>query len=245
MNITNVKLDDVRKAFAAVPTKGSNVKFKGKVKANIDLNTHIQGLVPYRTFHVLTHSDFGEKSGRALILDRVPGQEGLLAEVRLPVIRETKPFYFHPGGSQVIGDCLVMPIESGNGESVITFFDLSSAPAIREVNPAARLQRQFNDAGSVGVTNLTMSGKNFWLLAAYDNGLTDFYLSDADVFPGKFKVIFTATLEETELQSFSLVTDVSDQVFAIGFHREGLRDKVVLYAIDLAAHTVTLASEGR
>ena len=37
-----MKLDDVPKAFAALPPKGRNVVSKGKVKANLDLNTHIQ-----------------------------------------------------------------------------------------------------------------------------------------------------------------------------------------------------------
>ena len=75
MNDTNVKLDDVAKAFTALPQKDRSVKSKGKVKANRDLNTHIQGLAPYRTFHLLTHSDFGEKAGRLLIVNRMPGQE--------------------------------------------------------------------------------------------------------------------------------------------------------------------------
>jgi hypothetical protein len=243
MNNTNVKLDDVRKAFAAEPAKGRDVKFKGKVKANNDLNTHIQGLVPYRTFHLVTQSDFGETSGRLLTVNRTPGQETLISALRLPVLRETKPFFFHPGGCQIIGDCLAVPIETGNGESVVTLFDVSKAPEIREVSPALRLERPFHDSGSVGVTNFTIAGKNFWLLCAYDNGATDFYLSEDETFPGKFKVIFSATLGETELQALNLVTDAADQVFAIGFHREGARDTAILYAVDLSNKTVSIVEQ--
>ena len=68
MNDTNIKLDDVAKAFAALPQKGRNVICKGKVKASGDLNTHVQGLAPYRTFHLITYSDFSEKTGRLLIV---------------------------------------------------------------------------------------------------------------------------------------------------------------------------------
>ena len=38
---------------------------------------------------------------------------------------ETRPFFFHPGGCQMIGDCMVVPIENGEGESFITFMDVS------------------------------------------------------------------------------------------------------------------------
>ena len=243
MNDTNIKLDDVAKAFAALPQKGRNVICKGKVKAGGDLNTHIQGLASYRTFHLITYSDFGEKTGRLLIVDRTPGQEALVSELKLPVMSEARPFYFHPGGCQIIGDCLVVPIENGEGESFITFMDVSDPKDIREVNPAARIARTYNDAGSVGVTNLTIAGKDFWLLCAYDNGGTDFYLSE-DPFPGKFKVIFSTTLEQRELQSLSLVTDVANNVFAVGMHRTPAgRDMAVLYAVDLAKKKVTIVND--
>ena len=237
-----MKLDDVPKAFAALPSKGRNVVSKGKVKASLDLNTHIQGLAPYRTLHLLTHSDFGENTGRLLVVDRTPGAEMLRAELTLPVMSPNKPFFFHPGGCQVIGDCLVVPIENGEGESIITFMDVSDPKNIREVNPLSRLARPHNDAGSVGITNLTIAGKDFWLLCAYDNGATDFYLSE-DPFPGKFNVIFSLALQESELQSLSLVTDVANNAFAIGLHRTGSgKDKAILYAVDLTMKKVSIVS---
>ena len=84
----------------------------------------------------------------------------------------------------MIGDCMVVPIENGEGESFITFMDVSDPKDVREVNPAARIARPHNEAGSVGITNLTIAGKDFWLLCVYDNGATNFYLSE-DPFPGK------------------------------------------------------------
>ena len=243
MNATNTKLDDVPKAFAALPANGRNVVSKGKIKANNDLNSHIQGLAPYRTFHLLTHSDFGERTGRLLIVDRTPGKETLAGELKLPVMSEDRPFFFHPGGCQVIGDCLVVPIENGEGESVITFMDVSDPKNIREVNPLSRLPRPHNDAGSAGVTNLTIAGKDFWLLSAYDNGAIDFYLSE-DPFPGKFKVIFSPVIQERELQSLSLVTDVANNVFAIGLHRTGAgRDEAILYSVNLTTKKMTSVSK--
>jgi hypothetical protein len=244
MNVTNTKLDDVRKAFDALPLNGLNVEFDGRIKANEDPNSHIQGLAPYRTFQLIAHSDFGEPAGRLLVASRLPGKERLVTELRLPVLSATKPFFFHPGGCQVIGDCLALPIETGDRRSVVTFFDVSDPQNIREVNPAARIDRPHSDAGCVGVTNFTVSGKTFWLLGAYDNGATDFYLSQDDTFPGQFTIAFSAKLEETEHQGFCLLTDVTDQVFAVGFHRTTLgRDMATLYTVDVAAKQISVVSE--
>ena len=101
---------------------------------------------------------------------RTPGREALVSELRLPVMSEARPFYFHPGGCQVIGDCLVMPIENGEGESFITFMDVSDPKDIREVSPAARIARTYNDAGSVGITNLTIAGKDSGNVMLYFHG---------------------------------------------------------------------------
>jgi hypothetical protein len=243
MNDTNPKLDDVERAFLAVPASGRHVACAGSIRANRDFNTHVQGLAPYRTFHLLTHSDYDEPSGRVLVVSREPGKERLVSEVRLPVLSEARPYYFHPGGCQMIGDCLVVVSETGEGQSTVLFVDVSDPRHIREVNPAARVVRAFNDAGSVGVTNVTIAGKDFWVLAVYDNGATDVYLSE-DAFPGVFRLVFSARVEQREHQSFSLLTDVRDRVFAIGMYRTLLfRDAAVLYEIDLTHKTITTLRE--
>ena len=45
------------------------------------------------------------------------------------------------------------------------------------------------------------------------------------------------------MQSLQLVTDVSDRVFAIGLHREVLKDKAILYEVDFAKKTFTVLKE--
>jgi len=241
MNTTNIKLDDVAKAFAALPAKGSDAAFSGKVKTNIDLNTHIQGLAPYRAFHLMTHSVAGDPAGRLLVVDRTPGSQKLVSEMTLPALSATKPFFFHAGGCQLIGDCLVIPAEDGRSRSVISFFDVSDVRNIVEVSPGSRIRRDFHEAGSVGVTNFSQNGKTFWLLCAYDNGATEFYLSADAEFPGSFRSLFSTTLDETEHQSLCLFTDVSDRVFAIGLHRTFLgQDMAILYSVDLAAKTMSV-----
>jgi hypothetical protein len=242
MNDTNPKIVNVRKAFDALPQKGRLIECDGKVASNFDFNTHIQGLAAYRTLHFLTYSEFNQSAGRLLSVDRTPGHEKLVGELRLPVLSSSRPFYFHPGGCQVIGDCLVLPAETGEGQSFVLFMDVSDPDNIHEVNPAVRLARPFNDTGAVGITNVTAGGKDFWVLAAYDNGATDVYISE-DAFPGAFKHAFPVDLEENGLQSLQLVTDVDDTVFAIGLHRAFPKDMAILYEVDLVKKTFRVVKE--
>ena len=50
-------LPDVKAAFDAIPTAGSDTLFAGTIRHDIDGNTHIQGLAAQRDYFLLTHSD--------------------------------------------------------------------------------------------------------------------------------------------------------------------------------------------
>jgi hypothetical protein len=242
MNVTNPRLLDVKTSFEAIPKKGRDVTFGGSIMADGDFHTHLQGVAAYRDFQLLTHSDRARKSGRILIADRRPNQLKLIEEFSLPTISSTPPFYYHAGGCQVIGDCLVVPAETGTGRSTVMFFDVSDATDIRELDPVTRILRN-EDAGSAGVTNCTESGVDVWWLAAYDNGNVDFYRTADPTLRG-FTHQFNVRLKETEHQSFCLLTDTSNRVFAIGLNKTfSGSDRAVLYQVDLVNQTATIAGE--
>lgn len=241
MDVTNLKINDVRKAFAAIPPVGRCINFAGRVEANNGAYTHIQGLAPYRTYHLLTHSDQGVCSGRLLVLDRTPGNEQLLGEpIPLPNLCHTVKGLDHPGGCQIIGDCLVIPVENRQRNSYITFFDLSDVTKPREIVAARKLRDR--KTGAVGITNYSRDGKTCWVLCAYDNGRADFYDSDDQKFPGTFSHSFEKEFDIDDHQSIFLVTEVNDRIFAIGLNYSlnplDAGDRATLYAVDLQAKTV-------
>jgi hypothetical protein len=247
MKVTNIKLSDVKKAFDAVPKIGRDDRFGGSVLADGDFNTHIQGLAAYGDFHLLTHSDRGSsrKSGRLLIANRKRDVQALAGEFSLPVVSDSLPFYFHPGGCQLIGDCLAVPVETGEGHSIVQFFDVSDPLDVHELDPASRVKRD-KDAGAVGITNFTRSETEVWLLCVYDNGATDFYQSIDKNFAGGFQLLFSVVppLKETEHQALCLLTDTSNRVFAVGLNKtfSGL-DVAVLYGVDLENRQVNMIEE--
>ena len=97
------------------------------------------------------------------------------------------------------------------------FFDVSDPTDIRELDPETRILRN-EDAGSVGITNVTESGVDVWWLGAYDNGNVEFYRTADPAFRG-FARQFSVKLKETEHQSFCLLTDTSSRVFAVGLNK--------------------------
>jgi hypothetical protein len=242
VKVTNSKLADVRKAFGSIPTRGRDARFTGRILADDEFRTHVQGVAAYQDFHLLTHSDERRKSGRVLVTSRKTGAQALVGEFSLPVVSTKPPFYFHAGGCQLIGDCLAVPAETGTGLSTLMFFDVSNPADIQELDTATRISRQ-RDAGAVGITNLMREGVEVWLLCAYDNGVVTFYQSGDSRLTG-FQQLFEITLKEKEHQSLCLLTDTSDRAFAIGLNKTFTgTDRAVLYEVDLANARVNAADE--
>src|SRR5215475_11204344 len=126
MNTKNDKLTDVRKAFASLPPIGEETVFPGHI-FELNPDSHIQGLSPYKDFLLMTHSVAGKPSGLLVTLRRT-GALGIIKEISLPVISQNDPHYNHPGGIQLIGDCLIIPMETEAGQdaaSAVCFFDIS------------------------------------------------------------------------------------------------------------------------
>jgi hypothetical protein len=114
MNVIDPSLPDVKAAFDAIPAIGLDAEFAGKVLRDNNGNTHIQGLAAQGDYFLLTHSDHSRKSGRLLIVRRQNGPQTLTAEYCLPIVDQVEPFFFHAGGCQMFGQCLVVPVEASS-----------------------------------------------------------------------------------------------------------------------------------
>jgi hypothetical protein len=232
-------LPDVKAAFDAVPRMGRDTEFAGMVVRDSNPNTHIQGLAPYREYFLLTHSDRSQKAGRVLIVSREAGSHTLVAEHLLPIVSQEEPFYFHAGGCQLFGDCLVVPMEASSQASVIVFLDVSNPLSVRELDPGARILRNSGTAakkaGAVGVTTFAHNGTDACLLSVHDRGSVDFYRTTVHKFPRGFQLIATGRVpqNEREHQALCLLTDTENRVYGLGLNRTATgTDKIVLYEID-------------
>lgn len=243
-------LDDVEAAFEAVPTVGVNGRFGGRVLRDHDGNTHIQGLAPCGDYLLLTHSDRSRKAGRLLVVRRQAGPQELAAEYCLPIVDQNEPYFFHAGGCQLFGQCLVVPMEARSPASVVIFLDISDPFNVREVDAAARVFRNqgafAKKAGAVGVTTFMHNNAAACLLAVHDRGEVDFYWTAADDFPRGFRFLSTMQMpkNEREHQAFCLLSDTKSRVYAIGLNRKAVgEDRAVLYGVDFAGGTLMLVAE--
>jgi len=248
--VTGSSLPDVKAVFDAIPRVGLDTTFAGMVLRDNNGNTHIQGLAAQGDYLLLTHSDHSRKSGRLLIVRRQNGPQALAAEYCLPIVNQNEPFFFHAGGCQMFGQCLVVPVEADSPASVILFLDVSDPLNVREADTAARIFRVEGNfakqAGAVGITTFIHNDESACLLAVHNRGEVDFYWTAPQDFPRGFQFLATARVpqEEKEHQALCLLTDTANHVYAIGLNRTALgEDKILLYEVDATAGELTLVAE--
>src|SRR5262249_33887439 len=161
----------------------------------------------------------GKESGLLVTLKR-KGAPEIAKEISLPVISQDNPHYNHPGGCQVIGDCLIIPMETEalqHAASAVCFFDISDPTNVVEINQTNRIMRGNSRGGAAGITNFSKAGHDFWLVCVYnhDGGLpsADFYISGADSFLGSYTQINHSAIvlkdndKDTDFQAVCLLTD--------------------------------------
>jgi len=229
-SIRNPAMADVVAAFKAIPGSAKDAKCSGSVGASPDGDTHLQGAAVKDGHYLLTHSMKGKKSGRLLVVDRTSRK--LVHQYDLPPV---EPGFFHAGGCQRIGDCVVVPSESSN-DSIVQFFDASDVANIRQI-PIALDTPRSRKSGAAGITQLSRKGADVWLLAVHDQGTLDFYEADGLGETFIFKKTFSRPVPdgEAEHQAFQLITDTQNRVFAVGLSIGGQfgRNVAVLYHLDL------------
>ncbi len=246
--MTTTSLLQQNPTLAQVEDQFSNVYAYGAVfdysldtfnPANGAIFDHVQGVAYYRNSHLdgskvcdyfslFSTNDQFDTTGSIIVCD---------------LQNRTQAFYFdldghsgmdlnHPGGMQVIGDFLVIGKETQLGSSVqaseIVFYNLSGMAI--DTPPAwlsysiARLGKK---AGAVGITRFTnQSGESRYLLAVYDNGDIDFYVSNSQFSfvdnpsDGAFELFANCTASQSGYSSINLVTEDSGNIYMVGFRSE-------------------------
>ena len=260
-----VKLEDVKSLFdlATIDKKPIKKEFHGKTyTTNVAVN-HIQGFtcyyhgssLPQSSLGFITHSSSSDY-GDYLVLYEDDHQ-------KFQAVTPEKGFN-HPGGLQLIGDYAVVPIEKDDS-SYVYAFDLSGVTDETTKKTPAYFPLSFpgetdnpkraGKAGVVGICDYTdAGGKNYFLLAVYDNGVLSFYTSEitagSTLENAKFSKKNTEfyTTQKGAFHGMSLIVQEgetdgsgkrvgSDRVFLVGFCVEdywgSYRDYVGLYEVDL------------
>ena len=173
MNTQNIKLLDVPATFSNLPEQGGLRHFNGEPWVPNMAESHVQGIARYGNYILLSHNNKGYSKGFICVLN--------VTSKRMVYTFDTPDEHFnHPGGMQVIGDYMVVPVEnSHHSQSYIHFYDLSAmTDAVRPTLLKYSIHRGSSGAGAVGITNSTANSTEYYLLATYNNGHMDFYRSN-------------------------------------------------------------------
>lgn len=224
-NVYNTKLQNVRAAFNNISQKGKLRKFSGTTPKDDGgiagtIGTHVQGIVHNQDYVFLSHNRLAVQStGMIAVISKKKGEVQYWFDTP-----EEADHYPHPGGMQLIGDYLMVPVENGDhNQSDVHFYDLSNMTNKVPPQKLAYSLRRHNGTGAAGITNYTSGGIEYYLMAAYDNGKLHFYKSNgltlAD--PGfALSSLFETKVAEGGYSTICLLTDKNNGLYMIGFWTE-------------------------
>ena len=240
-NPYNPKIKDVPAAFDNVDKNGHLHEFHGEPWVPDMVESHVQGIARYGDYYYLTHNNKGYSKGFLLVLDNTT--QKMILKLDTP-----KENYNHPGGIQVIGDYLAVSLENSDHNSSFVLFYSLKDPRNPELM-SLEIARSDKGCGTVGITNFTRHGTEYYLVAAYDNGKTDFYesngqpLADAGL---QFTKVSSCDFKNTGFAEMCLVTQQDNKVYCIGFWVDGtivFDDYCTLLLYDRDQHSVDKLKE--
>lgn len=240
MDTMNLKIKDMLKAYNNIKEQGVAIELLGN-DWSVAIESHIQGVAIYRGYLIITHSGGQLDSCSA---DRFDTHKGFICIYNLDTQEKNMLYHFntpeegydHPGGIQIIGDVLVVPLE-GESDSIIRFYDLS---VMTYATPPSLMDYKLKVAGKVGGVGITSYSRGefeVYLLATYadnnGNPRIDFYDS---ITLSDFSLVESYSCPKSGYQEICLLTDTNQVVYMIGFRGDGRGlsyiDYVDLYEID-------------
>lgn len=235
-NPYNPKLLDVPRAFKQVGRDGRLHQFQGEPWVPNMVESHVQGIARYGDHYYLTHNNKGYAKGFLLVMDG----ERIIAKQDTPT-----EHYNHPGGIQIIGDFLTMSLENSDASSSFVRFYSLKDPTRPELLTTA-IVRKDKGCGAAGITSYARNGAEYYLVAAYDNGKTDFYesngrrLGDPEL---AFHEVGSDQLPNTAFSELCLVTQADGQIYGVGFWVNGdvsYEDRCTLLSYDRNTSTMAV-----
>lgn len=223
--VYNTKLQSVALAFDNISRQGKLRKFSsewinGEPFIDVDF-THIQGIVHTDDYVFLSHNrDAFMHTGLVGVISKKKGE--ILYWFDTPRHEDRYP---HPGGMQLIGDYLMVPVENGDhNQSYVYFYDLATMTNKVPPQPLAYSLRRHNGTGAAGITNYASGGTEYYLMAAYDNGNLHFYKSNGKTLADPdfaLSSLFESKVAEGGYSAISLLTDKNNGLYMVGFWTDG------------------------
>lgn len=238
-----MRVNNVEKVFNDISKEGNSFKASGSIWGLPILapacSAHIQGMSAYKDYIILTHNSENKNAKFGSIIAVNRKSKKILFRVDTP-----EEGYNHPGGCQIEQEngYLALSLEPNgdkNKSSVIRFYDLKTLIDNKLCLLPTTIKRDDRKAGAVGITSRVENGKKIFYVVVIDNGMTDVYKSNGLPLEDpncRFEMVFGGIRLKYGGDNISLITDISDKIYMLGFRTENLgtlnKDLSDLYLID-------------
>ena len=242
-------------AFNGVNVQGTSHSITGGPSNPIPIVSHVQGMALYKNLMLISWNVPGAKHGCIEVVSTASWEY-------LFQFKTAHRSLNHPCGMQVVGDYLVLALESGGTHaSFIDIYDLTTLDVAKPGPPTLlySIDRtkspNASGAGGVGMTRYQWGESFFYILAAYNDGELDVYGSTADditTLPSSPSFPIAKGLLPTDYSTVSLVTELPtsvppnptmSSVYMIGFHTVDGSDYADLWGLGLIQGTATKVAE--
>lgn len=216
----NVK-DNFLDKMLALNTKGSQRLIAGDANILNIAVSHIQGVVKYDNYYIMSHDNSGNSKGIFIVSDG----------------KNYKKFdsydsgYNHPDGMQRYENYMFVGVEnSSHNKSYIRLYDLSdlSLSNLPRICENFAIERSSTGTCALGVCRL----KNQYIIAAYaphgETATIDFYTASADVeLPKtKFTQLCAVKTNHSSYQNIALYGEQSGKMYLVGFRSCGTTSEI-------------------
>lgn len=251
---SNPQLADVLTAFNAINATGTVSEFTSSNQyADLD-QSHLQGFALYKDFYLVTQNCHDDTLGMIYIFHGNPLTQfaAMYLEVSQSTGSDPDRYYNHPGGIQVIGDFMLVPIQTQDyANTIVQLYDLerltNSNPQFCLVSSDYLLdsngRRIDGSFGGIGIVHLG----SYFLLALCDNEKVSFFKSTTnDLTHTYYDHWFDATME-AEATEVSLLCDTSGNIYMVAFAVDNdgtsYADYAYLYQVNLSSQTITKSAK--
>lgn len=238
MSSANPVLASVQGSFNSLDTKGDRHVLKGGPSYAALSESHLQGIALYGNYYLICQNRHDHSEGKLYFFG--VDDNKFVTSMHLPTSSAADGHdhdYNHPGGMQVIGDYLVIPLQTQDySKSKVQLWDLtplkSGSCEIKPISYDFLPDSNDKRVGAIGMASLA-SG---FLIAACNNSKVHFYQSSGtDIRTARFDYLFSSEMEHSASET-CLLTDASG-VYLISFwikDRAGeYSDHASLYSVDL------------
>lgn len=247
---SNPQLANVPDAFNAIALDGTVAYLSSNSDYSTTSESHLQGFALYNDMYVITQNRHDETEGKIYFFHTSDGSE--FAAMHLSVSGNDSSNhdhqYNHPGGIQVIGDYLLIPIQTQDyNDTIVQLYDLSKMD-----NSDAKLclvngdylrdsdgNRYNGKYGGIGIVDMG----SYFLLATVDGVNVYFFKSTShDIVNTRWSSWFEATMSD-DASEVCLLADSAGTPYMVSFsvdqHGQSYADHGFLYQIDTANKSIT------